>query len=161
MDLYQSMKTPKSNKDKVTAIERYIVKRGLKLTRLRRIVLEILIKEKEHLTVAQIHLLACGNKYDFAVASVYRNINTLVSIGVVESHQFKKGHATFELAGAERHDHLIDLDSGRIIEFQNTALDQLKAQIAEQHGYRTNDCHIEFYAHAIEANSKQPLRNEA
>lgn len=155
------MRTPQSVKNQIIAIESYIAKRGLKLTRLRKIVLEVLITEKEHLTVAQIHLLACKNKHDFAMASIYRNINTLVAIGVVEAHQFKKGHATYELARAKPHDHLIDLDSGRIIEFQNTALDQLKAQIAKQHGYRADACRIEFYAYPIDKASKTVLRNEA
>lgn len=159
MGFFQNMTKLQSSKDKVAELERYIVKRGLRLTPLRRIILEILVTEKEHLTVAQIHLLACNNKSDFAVASVYRNINILVSIGVVEAHQFKKGYATYELAGAKPHDHLIDLDSGRIIEFQNTALDQLKAEIAKQHGYRADACHIEFYAYPIETTLKPTLRN--
>lgn len=155
------MRRPQSNKDKITVIECYLVERGLRLTRLRRIILEIFIKSKTHLTVTQIHLLACGCKYDFAIASIYRNVNILVSIGVVETHQFKKGHATYELAGAKSHDHLIDLDSGQIIEFQSSALDKLKAKIAKQYGYRTDACHIEFYAYPLANQSKATLGNEA
>lgn len=153
------MTTPQSNQDKIIAIEAYIVKHGLRLTRLRRIILDILIKQETHLSVAQIHLLACDNTYDFAVASVYRNINTLVVIGVVESHQFKKGQATYELAGKKPHAHLIDLESGQVIEFRHAALDLLKAEIAKTYGYRTEDCHIELYAHPMENSSTAALRN--
>lgn len=155
------MKARYTKNSKLVFFEKESVKHGLRLTRLRKIILGILFRTKQHLNIAQIHHLACGKKYDFAVASVYRNINALVAIGVVEAHQFKKGYATYELAGTNPHDHLIDLDSGRIIEFQNTALDQLKVKIAKQHGYRADACHIEFYAYPIKTRSKSNLRNEA
>lgn len=149
MDLCHLMRTTQENLNEVSLIEKQLIGHGLKTTPLRRLILGVLVKETTHLTVAQICLLVSNNKHKIALASVYRNINTLISLGIVDTHQFKKGQATYELAGAKPHDHLIDIDSGRIIEFHSSALDNLKEEIADKYGYEIDNSHIAFYAHPI------------
>lgn len=146
MNFNHEPRVSQKKKMKTAELEKRILSSGLKITRLRRIILEILIQADDHLNVAQIHSLACQGDDFFALASVYRNMNLMLSIGMLTAHQFKSGQAYYELADTNPHDHLIDLTSGQIIEFRNAALDQLKAKIAKQYGYRSEDCHVEFYA---------------
>ncbi|MEM7079998.1 MAG: ferric iron uptake transcriptional regulator [Pseudomonadota bacterium] len=119
---------------------------GLKVTLPRLAVLKILAdSEQRHMSVEEVYqaLLAAGERV--GLATVYRVLTQLGDAGIVEQHDFNDGHAVFELAGEEHHDHMIDLDTGQIIEFSNEIIESLQHEVAAAHGMELVDHELVLY----------------
>src|SRR5687767_15883717 len=111
-------------------------KAGLKITLPRLKILEILgTATPRHMSAEEIyrHLLESGE--DIGLATVYRVLTQFEAAGLVTRHHFEGGHAVFELAQGHHHDHMVDIESGKVIEFVSEDIEQLQRQIAEKHGY--------------------------
>lgn len=119
---------------------------GLRRTPLLKIVLAILIEANEYLTVKGIHKLTCRGERQYYFGSIHRIINKLVAAGLVERHQFETYQAYFMLKGAIPQDHLIDSDTGRIINFRNDTLDRAKEEILREYGFISEEGYVEIYA---------------
>lgn len=144
-------------KKKVTAahIKEEIIRHKLRLTEPRKILAQVLENSPDHPNVAEIHERAHQVDKTISVATVYRTLNLLHKIGVLRRHEFNpeisgedknnKSHWRFEPSGHTDHYHLIDIKSGKIIEFESLALDKLQKQIAEKHGYQLHSYRIELY----------------
>ncbi|PZO64156.1 MAG: ferric iron uptake transcriptional regulator [Pseudoxanthomonas suwonensis] len=108
---------------------------GLKVTHPRMRVLQLLETTDQHLTAEDIYrnLLDAGD--EIGLATVYRVLTQFESAGLVLKHNFEGGQAVYELDRGDHHDHMVDLDTGKVIEFHSDAIEELQKQIAAEHGY--------------------------
>lgn len=121
-------------------------KAGLKVTLPRVKILQILETcEERHLSAEDVYKILIDAGEDVGLATVYRVLTQFESAGLVERHNFDGGHAVFEIARGEHHDHMVCLDTGTVIEFHNEQIEQLQEQIASEHGYSLEDHSLVLY----------------
>ena len=128
---------------------------GVRLTDQRRIIAQVMSDSKEkygskdHPDVDELHKRV--NKIDskISIATVYRTVKLFEESGIVEKHDFKGGKARYEQAPEEHHDHLIDINSGEIIEFVDKDIEILQNKVAEKLGYKLVDHKLELYGSKI------------
>jgi len=123
-----------------------IRKAGLKVTSPRLKILEILEKTKDrHMTAEEIYRALTAAKEEVGLATVYRVLTQFERAGLVARHNFEGGTAVFELADRTHHDHMVCLDTGKVIEFYNEEIEELQNSIAEAHGYKIEDHSLVLY----------------
>ncbi len=136
------MNTPYRNTDQqVAALQRA----GFRITAQRIAVLHVLAEAEDHPDVAELHLRAKIADPKISIATVYRTIAALEQAGMVTRHSFEGASARFERVDKLHHDHIIDLDSGQIVEFQSDRIEQLQAEIAARLGYDVVHHRLELY----------------
>jgi Fur family ferric uptake transcriptional regulator len=121
-------------------------KAGLKVTHPRMRILELLEQVRpRHMTAEDIyrHLIDDGD--EIGLATVYRVLTQFETAGLVLKHNFEGGHAVYELDRGEHHDHMVDIDTGKVIEFQSDEIEALQNRIAAQHGYEIHDHALVLY----------------
>lgn len=121
-------------------------KAGLKITLPRVKILQILeTSEQRHLSAEEVYkeLLEAGD--DVGLATVYRVLTQFEAAGLVERHNFDGGHSVFELDRGEHHDHMVCVETGKVIEFHNEQIEELQRQIAEEHGYDLTEHSLVLY----------------
>jgi len=119
---------------------------GLKVTLPRLKILNILENaELKHLSAEDVYKLLLEAGEDVGLATVYRVLTQFESAGLVTRHNFEDGHAVFELASEEYHDHMVCVENGQVIEFVSRAIEELQHEIAEQHGYELIDHSLVLY----------------
>ena len=121
-------------------------KAGLKITHPRVKILNILeASDKRHWSAEAVfkELMMAGE--DVGIATVYRVLTQFESAGIVTRHNFSDGHSVFELDHGEHHDHMVDMDTGDVIEFVNDKIEALQHAIAEEHGYELHDHSLVLY----------------
>ncbi|HCK32048.1 MAG TPA: transcriptional repressor [Rhodospirillaceae bacterium] len=133
---------------KLDELEQACSAEGLKMTGQRKIILKILSESDDHPSVDDMYARAKAADPSISMATVYRTLNTLDELGLVTKHEFKEGFARFE-TNTDHHHHMIDVDSGDVIEFQNAELEALKEKIAEELGYELVDHNLELYGRKI------------
>ena len=109
-------------------------------------ILELLEQSKpRHMTAEDIyrHLMAVGE--EIGLATIYRVLTQFESAGLVLKHNFEGGHAIYELDRGEHHDHMVDVDTGKVIEFHSDEIEALQRKIAAQHGYDIEDHALVLY----------------
>ncbi len=119
---------------------------GLKVTHPRMRILELLEQSKpRHMTAEDIyrHLLEEGE--EIGLATVYRVLTQFEAAGLVLKHNFEGGHAVYELDRGGHHDHMVDVDTGKIIEFESTEIEKLQHEIAARHGYVLEEHSLVLY----------------
>ncbi len=120
---------------------------GLKVTHPRMRILELLEQAKSrHMTAEDIyrHLLDQGDDR-IGLATVYRVLTQFEAAGLVLKHNFEGGHAVYELDRGEHHDHMVDIDTGKVIEFSSDEIEALQSRIAAQHGYEIEEHALVLY----------------
>lgn len=109
---------------------------GLKATAARIRVLQLLEQSPaQHLSADEVYKLLQEAGTEIGLATVYRVLSQFEAAGLVIRHNFEEGRSVFERAGGDHHDHMVDLESGEVIEFINDEIEELQRQIAERHGY--------------------------
>jgi Fur family ferric uptake transcriptional regulator len=123
--------------------------KGVRLTEQRKIIAEVMSASNDHPDVDELHKRV--NKIDkkISIATVYRTVKLFEESGIVEKHDFKGGKARYEESPEEHHDHLIDVNSGEIIEFVNKEIEVLQNKVAEKLGYKLVDHKLELYGSKI------------
>ncbi len=122
---------------------------GLRITRPRRIILEILHGTEGHPDAAQIFERAVAMDSRISLATVYRTMRVLEDSGAIQRHAFAGGPARFEEVQRGHHDHLIDLDTGEVIEFASARIEALQEEIAARLGYEIVHHRLELYGRKI------------
>jgi Fur family ferric uptake transcriptional regulator len=123
---------------------------GLRITKPRRVILEVLDRSDGHPHATEIFERAVAINSRVSLATVYRTMRALEESGAIERHAFAGGPARFEQAReGEHHDHLIDLDSGEVIEFANPTIEALQEEIAARLGYEIVHHRLEIYGRKI------------
>jgi Fur family ferric uptake transcriptional regulator len=119
---------------------------GLKVTHPRMRILEILeTSGSRHMTAEDIYKQLIGHEEDIGLATVYRVLTQFESAGLVLKHNFEGGQAVFELDRGKHHDHMVDLDTGKVIEFTSDEIERLQREIAEKHGYVIEEHSLVLY----------------
>ncbi len=125
-------------------LEQQCVRAGLKMTGQRKTILKVLEESEDHPSVEMVYERARDANPSISMATVYRTLNLLDELGIVVRHDFKENFSRYEL-NAEHHDHLIDLDTGDVIEFHDEELEDLKDRIAAKMGFDLIDHRLELY----------------
>jgi Fur family ferric uptake transcriptional regulator len=131
-------------------IEKLCAARGLRMTDQRRVVARVLSESQDHPDVEELYRRAHEIDPHISIATVYRTVRLFEEAGVVERHDFGDGRSRYEEAGEDHHDHLIDMKTGRVIEFFDAEIEELKAKIAERLGYRLIGHKLELYGAPLE-----------
>jgi Fur family ferric uptake transcriptional regulator len=118
---------------------------GIRLTRPRRIIVGILSETEDHPDALEIFRRAALIDPSISLSTVYRTMKVLEELGAIHRHAFAGGPSRFEQAGDDHHDHLIDLDTGHVIEFKSEKIEALQAEIAEMLGYDIVHHRLELY----------------
>jgi Fur family transcriptional regulator, ferric uptake regulator len=131
-------------------IEQLCAERGLRITEQRRIIARVLSESQDHPDVEQLHARASAVDPKISIATVYRTVRLFEEAGILDRHDFGDGRARYEAAPEAHHDHLIDVETGKVVEFVDPELESLQKQIAEKLGYRLVDHRMELYGVRIE-----------
>ena len=122
---------------------------GLRITRQRRVILDILAAAEGHPDAAGIHARAVRVDPRISLATVYRTMRALEGTGAIQRHAFEGGPARFEQADSGHHDHLIDLDTGEVIEFKSDRIEAIQEEIAARLGYEIVHHRLELYGRKV------------
>jgi len=130
-------------------IEALCADKGLRITEQRRIIARVLSEAEDHPDVEALHKRASSIDPGISIATVYRTVRLFEEAGILERHDFGDGRARYEAAAEAHHDHLIDVETGRVIEFVDDELEALQRRIAERLGFRLVDHRMELYGVAL------------
>jgi len=125
-------------------LEQQCAKAGLKMTGQRKVILQVLGSATDHPSVEDVYERAKKIDSSVSIATVYRTLGLLDELDLVIRHEFQEGYSRYEV-NWDHHHHLVDLESGEVIEFQNDELEKLKVKIAEDLGYELVDHRLELY----------------
>jgi len=118
---------------------------GLRITKQRRLILDIILAAHDHPNAMEIFRRASKLDKNISLSTIYRTVRALEECGTIQRHAFDGGPSRFEQAGPEHHDHLIDLDTGKVIEFYSDVIERLQEEIAHQLGYDVVHHRLEIY----------------
>lgn len=126
-------------------VEALCAEKGLRITEQRRVIARVLSEAEDHPDVEALHVRASAIDPGISIATVYRTVRLFEEAGILERHEFGDGRARYEAAGEAHHDHLIDVETGKVIEFVDPELEALQRRIAEKLGFRLVDHRMELY----------------
>ena len=136
-------------------IEALCQQRGLRITEQRRVIAKVLSESTDHPDVDQLHARAAAIDPGISIATVYRTVRLFEEAGILDRHDFGDGRARYEAAPEAHHDHMIDVETGSVIEFVDPELEALQRQIAEKLGYRLVDHRLELFGVKLEREGKK------
>ena len=132
-------------------IEQVCIEKGMKMTGQRRVIARVLSDADDHPDVEELHRRAAAIDPHISIATVYRTVRMFEEAGILERHDFfGDGRARYEEATESHHDHLINIQSGKVIEFQNEEIEKLQEKIAREHGLRLVGHRLELYGVPLE-----------
>jgi Fur family ferric uptake transcriptional regulator len=134
-------------------IEALCAERGLRITEQRRVIARVLSESTDHPDVERLHERASAIDSGISIATVYRTVRLFEEAGILDRHDFGDGRARYEAAPEAHHDHMIDVESGKVIEFVDPELEGLQRQIAERLGFRLVDHRMELFGVRLERES--------
>jgi Fur family transcriptional regulator, ferric uptake regulator len=138
----------------ISRLEQLCIDKGLKMTEQRRVIARVLSDAADHPDVELVHRRAVEIDPHISIATVYRTVRLFEEANILARHDFGDGRARYEEMPTDHHDHLIDLQSGRVIEFRNEAIEKLQRQVADQLGYRLVEHRLELFA--VPVNKGEP-----
>ena len=128
------------------SIEAICVAKGMRMTEQRRVIARVIAAADDHPDVEELYRRASAVDPNISISTVYRTVKLFEDAGIIERHDFRDGRSRYEPAPDEHHDHLIDLRSGRVIEFRSEEIEEMQRLIAERLGYKLVDHRLELYA---------------
>lgn len=131
--------------DKTEKMTAALRKAGIRVTRQRIALLGVLADADDHPDAVELHERAKAVEPSVSLATVYRTLSVLEEQGVVHRHAFEGGGARFETTHEEHHDHILDVDTGQVIEFHSDKIEQLQDEIARELGYEVVHHRLELY----------------
>ena len=131
---------------KATGIEARCAATGMRMTEQRRVIARVLAEAVDHPDVEELYRRCVAVDDKISISTVYRTVKLFEDAGIIERHDFGEGRARYEKVPGQHHDHLIDIETGRVIEFQNSDIEALQRKVAEHLGYRLVDHRLELYA---------------
>lgn len=126
-------------------LEKLCVDKGMRMTDQRRVIARVLSEAKDHPDVEEVHRRAAAIDADISIATVYRTVRLFEEAGILTRHDFMDGRSRYEEAPEEHHDHLIDMKSGKVLEFMDDEIERLQEAIARRLGYRLVGHKLELY----------------
>jgi Fur family transcriptional regulator, ferric uptake regulator len=126
-------------------LEKLCLEKGMRMTEQRRVIARVLSVSDDHPDVEEVHRRSAGIDPRISIATVYRTVRLFEEAGIIERHDFRDGRARYEEVTDEHHDHLIDLQSGKVLEFHNEEIEKLQEAVARELGYKLVDHRLELY----------------
>jgi Fur family ferric uptake transcriptional regulator len=126
-------------------IEQRCIDKGMKMTEQRRVIARVLSDAADHPDVEEVYRRSTQIDPRISIATVYRTVRLFEEADILERHDFGDGRARYEEAPDEHHDHLIDMQSGRVIEFHSDEIEALQREIARRYGFRLIGHRLELY----------------
>ena len=133
-------------------LEAACVNKGMRMTDQRRVIARVLDSASDHPDVEELYRRAADIDPKISISTVYRTVRLFEEFGIIERHDFGDGRARYETIPDEHHDHLIDLRSGKVIEFRDEEIEAIQERIAKRLGYRLVDHRLELYCVPHDAN---------
>jgi Fur family ferric uptake transcriptional regulator len=131
-------------------IEKLCIEKGMRMTEQRRVIARVLSLAHDHPDVEELHRRAHQIDPHISIATVYRTVRLFDEAGIIARHDFQGGRARYEEIPDTHHDHLIDMKTGRVVEFVDDQIEALQAAIAKRLGYRLVDHRLELYGVPME-----------
>jgi Fur family ferric uptake transcriptional regulator len=131
---------------KPTNIEALCLAKGMRMTEQRRIIARVLSSSADHPDVEELYKRCAEIDNRISISTVYRTVKLFEDAGIIERHDFREGRARYEQIPEAHHDHLINLRTGEVIEFQSEEIEKLQREVARRLGYRLVDHRLELYA---------------
>ncbi|VAW15516.1 Ferric uptake regulation protein FUR [hydrothermal vent metagenome] len=135
-----------SSEETDSELEKLCIDKGMRMTGQRRVIARVLSEADDHPDVEEVHRRAAEHDPRISIATVYRTVRLLEDAGILERHDFRDGRSRYEQVTEVHHDHLIDIQTGRVIEFRNEQIEKLQEIVARDLGYRLVDHRLELYA---------------
>jgi Fur family ferric uptake transcriptional regulator len=135
-------------------LERLCIDKGLKMTDQRRVIARVLSDSVDHPDVEQVYRRATEVDPRISISTVYRTVRLFEEANILERHDFGDGRARYEEIPESHHDHLIDIQSGKVIEFRNERIEQLQREIAKELGYELADHRLELFGVPVGSGKK-------
>jgi Fur family ferric uptake transcriptional regulator len=129
-----------------TDIEQRCAAKGMRMTEQRRTIARVLAGSADHPDVEELYRRCSKVDDRISISTVYRTVRLFEDAGIIERHDFREGRARYETLSESHHDHLINLRTGEVIEFQSEEIERLQAEVARKLGYRLIDHRLELYA---------------
>ena len=138
----------------MTRIEKLCVDKGLRMTEQRRVIARVLSDAADHPDAEELYRRASALDPHISIATVYRTVKLFEDAAILERHDFRDGRSRYEETPESHHDHLIDVQSGSVIEFRNEEIERLQQAIAEKLGFRLVDHRLELFGVPLTAKKK-------
>ena len=135
-----------SSASKASGIEARCAATGMRMTEQRRVIARVLAEAIDHPDVEELYRRCVAVDDKISISTVYRTVKLFEDAGIIERHDFREGRARFEQIPESHHDHLINLRTGEVLEFQSEEIEKLQAEIARKLGYKLVDHRLELYA---------------
>jgi Fur family ferric uptake transcriptional regulator len=146
--------TPEKNTSERRNIEALCAAQGMRMTEQRRVIARVLASSDDHPDVEELYRRCAKVDDRISISTVYRTVRLFEDAGIIERHDFREGRARYETATEGHHDHLINLRSGEVIEFQSEEIERLQAEVARKLGYKLVDHRLELYAVPLNGEKK-------
>lgn len=124
--------------------------KGMRMTEQRRVIAQVLDQASDHPDVEELYRRSSAVDSRISISTVYRTVKLFEDAGVIARHEFRDGRARYETIPDEHHDHLIDLRTGKVIEFRNEEIEELQDRIAAKLGFKLVDHRLELYGVPLE-----------
>lgn len=142
--------------ERQTTLAEMCVAKGMRMTEQRRIIATVIEEASDdHPDVEELYRRAVAIDPGISISTVYRTVKLFEDAGMIERHDFRDGRSRYETVPDEHHDHLIDLRSGRVIEFRSEEIEALQDFIARKLGYKLVDHRLELYGVPLEASKDE------
>lgn len=126
-------------------IEKLCIEKGLRMTEQRRVIARVLSLAEDHPDAEELHRRAAAIDSGISLATVYRTVRLFEEANIIERHDFRDGRSRYEEASDDHHDHLIDLKTGKVVEFVDEEIERLQELVAKRLGYKLVDHRLELY----------------
>ena len=134
-------------------LEKLCVAKGMRMTDQRRVIARVLSEAHDHPDVEELYARAAKIDSHISIATVYRTVRLFEEAGILERHDFRDGRSRYEEVPERHHDHLIDVQSGKVVEFRNEDIEKLQEFIAGELGYKLVDHRLELYGVPLKKDS--------
>ncbi len=134
-------------------LEKLCVAKGMRMTDQRRVIARVLSEAHDHPDVEELYARAARIDSHISIATVYRTVRLFEEAGILERHDFRDGRSRYEEVPERHHDHLIDVQSGKVVEFRNEDIEKLQEFIARELGYKLVDHRLELYGVPLKKDS--------
>ena len=131
---------------KTNFIETQCAAKGMRMTEQRRVIARVIAGAADHPDVEELYRRCAKIDEHISISTVYRTVKLFEDAGIIERHDFREGRARYEQIPNAHHDHLINLRTGEVIEFQSEEIERLQAEVARRLGYRLVEHRLELYA---------------
>jgi Fur family ferric uptake transcriptional regulator len=140
--------------DTKTTIEELCAKSGMRMTEQRRVIARVLDRAMDHPDVEELYARSVKIDSNISISTVYRTVKLFEDSGIIERHDFRDGRSRYETITEEHHDHLINLRTGKVIEFRDAEIERLQEEVARRLGFKLVDHRLELYGVPLEESDK-------